>query len=180
MVQWILGMDSSGPSEVIPPEHETDEFGAKSSTPNPLRDYIIVTHVKEILTPAKKSQNRGLLFIGEKGQIFANASSASATPKIPGTAGQPTCNRAGQNAALHHGNWFDCIRPQQPVADVPSARERDVLPLLNLAYWHRKKLKWGSADVEFTGVGGDAWRDRPRREKYQCRRFDPVARAARP
>src|SRR5205814_1765783 len=44
----------------------------------------------------------------------------------------------------HHRDWLNCIRSRKrPVADVEiGARSVAIVILGNLAYWHRRKLRW--------------------------------------
>jgi ketosteroid isomerase-like protein len=173
MLQWTLRMDHNGPSEVTPPEDQTAEFGAKLVyAKTPFGDNIVVTHLKEILSPNKKPQSRGLLFIGETGKIFANASTAISDPEeiLKEPLKTHVQSSTSKMLPLHHANFLDCIRTRQkPVADVAiGAGSVTCCHLLNLAYWHRRKLKWDAQAWEFSGdAEANGWRDRPRREKYQ-------------
>ena len=70
----------------------------------------------------------------------------------------------------HHDNWLNCIKTREkPICDVEiGARSVTVCHLINLAYWHRRKLKWDPQKWEFPGdAEANGWRSRPRREKYE-------------
>jgi hypothetical protein len=70
----------------------------------------------------------------------------------------------------HRENWLDCIKTRQkPICDVAvGAGSVTVCHLVNLAYWHNKKLTWDPQKWEFPGdAEANAWRDRPRRDPYQ-------------
>ncbi len=69
----------------------------------------------------------------------------------------------------HHRNWLDCIKTRErPVADVESgARTVTVCHLGNLAYWHRRALKWDPQRWQFVGdAEANTWLDRDRREPW--------------
>lgn len=190
IVQWTLGMDGSGPGEILPPENENDGYGAKLIyRKTPLGDDIVVTHVRDVFTGPKLvvskdgkssqmqtvTEARGLLFIGEDGKIFANPSYAVSDPPdllkaLPGGAAL-TIAKAAEH---HRGNWLECIRTRQkPICDVATgAGSATVCHLLNLAYWHNRKLAWDPQKWEFPGdAEANGWRDRPRREGYQLPEF---------
>jgi len=72
----------------------------------------------------------------------------------------------------HRENWMQCVRDRRrPICDVEiGSRSVTVCHLVNLAYWHGKKLQWNPRTWEFTGPNAaeaNKWRDRERREKYQ-------------
>ncbi|HEY8750971.1 MAG TPA: Gfo/Idh/MocA family oxidoreductase [Tepidisphaeraceae bacterium] len=181
ITQWALGMDHSGPAEIIPPTGENDEYGAQLIyRGSKVGDEILVTHKKVVYEgPSKNArtgevkqikESNGIHFIGEHGKIFVNRSMIVSDPdkilmepihedeifyfKSPG----------------HHEDWMNCIKTRnRPIADVEvGARSVTVCHLVNLAYWHHRKLNWDAKKWEFTGdAEANAWRDRARREKYQ-------------
>ena len=121
-------------------------------------------------------EENGIQFIGTDGKIFVNRSMIVSEPdtilkepihedeifyfKSPG----------------HHEDWMNCIKTRnRPIADVEvGARSVTVCHLVNLAYWHHRKLKWDPQKWEFPGdAEANGWRDRARRDKYQL----PVATA---
>ena len=182
ITQWALGMDGSGPNEILPPaEGENDGHGAKfiyHSTP--VGDNITVTHVNDVFTTErtvtskdgktskreKVTEKNGILFIGEKGQIFVNRSYAASVPEELYSPGE----HKDVKMVEHRQNWLDCIRSRQkPICDVAvGAGSVTVCHLVNLAYWHNKKLNWDPQKWEFPGDSeANGWRDRPRRDPYQ-------------
>ncbi len=180
ITQWALGMDGSGPNEIFPPESEKDGYGARfvyHSTP--VGDNITVTHVHEVYKGErnvtskdgkttkreKVTETNGILFIGEKGQVFVNRSFAVSEPEELYSPG----NHAGKQTG-HRDNWLECIRSRQrPICDVAvGAGSVTVCHLVNLAYWHGKKLVWDPKTWEFPGdAEANAWRDRERRKGFE-------------
>ena len=52
ITQWALGMDGSGPVEILPPEKEDQQYGAKLIyRGTPVGDEVVVTHVEKIELP---------------------------------------------------------------------------------------------------------------------------------
>ena len=184
ITQWALDMDHSGPVEVIPPGPGVKQgFGAQVIyRGSPVGDDIVVTHKPvvwegEVADPktgkkTQKKEDNGLLFIGEKGRIFVNRGMIVSEPDD--ILKQPIQeNEIHLFDTPHHDhrqNWMDCIKTRQkPICDVEiGARSVTVCHLVNLAYWHNRKLNWNPQTWEFPGdAEANAWRDRPRREKYQ-------------
>jgi predicted dehydrogenase len=173
IVQWALDMDHSGPVEVLPPK-EQNGYGAQLVyRGSPVGDEILVTHKNVVYegegidprTKQKKQlrETNGILFIGTNGRIFVNRSMIVSEPEsiVAGQKEPPQVE--------HRTNWLNCVRSRQkPVCDVEiGARSVTVCHLVNLAYWHGRKLTWDPQRWEFPGdAEANAWRDRPRRAKY--------------
>ena len=174
ITQWALGMDHSGPVEILPSK-QADGFGAQFIyRGSPVGDEILCTHKNVVyegegLDPKTKQKKQlketnGILFIGTQGRLFVNRSMILSEPTgiIEGVKDVPHVE--------HRQNWIDCIRSRQkPICDVEiGARSVTVCHLVNLAYWHNRKMNWDPQKWEFPGdAEANAWRDRPRREKYQ-------------
>jgi hypothetical protein len=63
-----------------------------------------------------------------------------------------------------------CVRQRRrPICDVEvGARSVTVCHLVNLAYWHGRKLKWDPRAWEFPGdAEANGWRGREQREPYK-------------
>ena len=180
ITQWALGMDGSGPDEIYPPEKEGDSHGASflyKSTP--AGDNVKVTHVNKVYEGErtviskdgkeskreKVSESNGILFIGDKGQIFVNRSYAVSEPEELYSPGNHMVKQTP-----HRDNWLECIKTRQrPICDVAvGAGSVTVCHLVNLAYWHNRKLVWDPKSWEFPGdAEANGWRDRARRDPYQ-------------
>jgi len=171
ITQWALGMDDSGPTEILPPETQGALYGAKLIyAKTPVGDNIVVTHVERFEDP-KVRDNNGILFIGEKGQIFVNRGRAITLPD-----GKKFTNDTSDSDKVHlakspghHQNWLDCIKSRQkPICDVEiGARSVTCCHLMNLAYWHGRKLKWDPQKWEFPGdAEANSWRNREQRKPY--------------
>lgn len=163
IAQWGLGMDESGPSEIIPPENPKAERGVK---------YIYASGVEVIhgeeYEPGKKG--RGVTFVGSDGKIFVDRGYLASDPadiiKQPLTdKDTPLYKSPG-----HQRDWLNCIRNRQrPICDVEvGARSVTVCHLGNLAYWNHKKLKWDAKEWKFIGDDeANKWLDYERRAPWQ-------------
>jgi predicted dehydrogenase len=164
IAQWMLGMDQSGPIEIIPPEDPKKDRGLK---------YVYASGVELIHGPSG-----GVRAIGEEGEILVNrgkleSKPESLTAKYRGEKGikapQVPDEFLPTRPVSHKRNWLECIKTRQrPICDVEvGARSVTVCHLGNLAYWNRRKLKWDPEKWEFPGdAEANGWRTRERREGY--------------
>ncbi len=156
IAQWALGMDNSGPVEIIPPADPKATQGVKY-----LYDSgVVMTH----------GGPGGCVFVGSEGKLRIDRGHLSSEPAS--IVKEPL----GENdvhlfqSPGHHRNWLDCIRSRKrPVADVEiGARTVTVVHLGNLAYWHGRKLRWNPKGWRFVGdAEANQWLDCPRRDPWQ-------------
>ncbi len=195
IVQWALDMDQAGPAEVYPPEKEGDKYGAKLIyRGSAVGDEIPVTHVEMVYEfeamekqkvkpttgpstqPVEQEvlkhfrESNGILFIGEKGKLFVNRSRIISDPVS--ILKEPLTEQDQKLFASpgHRQNWIDCIKSRKrPICDVEvGARSVTVCHLVNLAYWHGRKLTWDAKKWEFPGdAEANGWRTRERRKGYE-------------
>ncbi len=154
--QWGLGMDQSGPIEVIPPDDPKAGRGAKLI----YAGGIEVTH----------GGPGGCVFTGTEGTLRIDRGHLSSTPEsiVKEPLGENEVHL--YDSPGHHRDWINCIRRRKrPVADVEiGARSVTCCHLLNLAYWNGRPLKWDPEKWEFPGdAEANAWRDRERRDPWQ-------------
>ncbi len=164
IAQWGLGMDESGPVEIIPPADPKSETGLR---------YIYSNGVEVIHGGHKDpdGQDRGgVHFVGESGIVYVDRGQLMSWPenivRDPLSAGEKPLYKSDE----HHQNWFDCIKSRQkPICDVEiGARSVTVCHLGNLAYWNHRKLKWDPQKWEFPGdKEANRWRDRERRGPWK-------------
>jgi predicted dehydrogenase len=152
IAQWGLGMDDSGPVEIIPPQDPKATKGLR---------YIYANGV-EVL----HGDSGGVLFIGDEGKILVNRGKFVATPASLAEA--PLGDNAIRlyNSYNHGKDFLDCVRSRKrPICDVEiGCRSVTVCHLGNLAYWNHRKLKWDPAKEQFVGdAEANQWLDRPKR-----------------
>jgi predicted dehydrogenase len=165
ITQGLLGMDESGPVEIIPPADPAKGKGVK---------YVYANGVEVI-----HESSGGVKVIGTEGEILVNRGKLSSTPesltaRFRGEKGLKAPSGPDEFLPVrppsHFKNWLDCIKSRQkPIADVEiGARSVTVCHLGNLAYWNGKKLKWDPKEWKFVdGTGDEKWLDRERRDPYQ-------------
>jgi predicted dehydrogenase len=156
IAQWGLGMDESGPIEIIPPDDPKAQRGVR---------YIYSNGVEVV-----HANSGGVLFLGTDGAILVNRGKLLSLPEnvIKEPLGEKDVHL--YKSPGHQRDWLNCVRSRKrPIADVEiGARSVTVCHLGNLAYWHHTKLKWDPKKWTFVGGAGDnKWLDCERRNGYQ-------------
>jgi predicted dehydrogenase len=168
IAQWGLGMDHSGPIEIVPPEK-----------PKSGRD---VRFIYENGAEVVHGGPSGVTFVGTKGEIFVNRGKLTSKPDgiIKEEIGKDEIHLYEAPSGSHSGHrqdWVNCVKSRkQPNCPIEvGARTVAVCHLGNIAYLHGeelagKSLKWDPQAWKF--VGNDAankWLDYPypRRKGYE-------------
>jgi predicted dehydrogenase len=158
IAQWGLGMDASGPVEIIPPEKS--EAGLGVTFIYDLGDYRV---------PVVHDGPSGITFVGDNGEVFVTRGKMTTKPED--LAQQPigADDIRLYDSPGHHQDWLDCIKTRRrPICDVEiGARSVTVCHLGNLAYWYGKKLRWDPNSWRFLDEEDNKLLDRDRREGYQ-------------
>ena len=160
IAQWGLGMDDSGPVEIIPPDDAKATKGLR---------YVYANGVELI-----HGDSGGVLFVGESGKILVNRGKFESDPKelekVP-LNDMPIQLYKSNN---HYSDFVKAVRTRQkPICDVEiGARSASVCHLGNLAYWNHRKLKWDPAKEVFIGDDeANIWLNHPNRgpwDKYNA------------
>ncbi len=156
IAQWALDMDESGPIEVIPPADPKAEYGCR----------LVYASGLEIIHGGPA----GVTFVGEKGTLHVWRDRTVCTPADLMKAPLSDKEKPLPRHKSHLDNWFDCLRSRQrPICDVEvGARSNACAHLCNLAYWHKRKLKWDPRAWEFPGdAEANRWLDYERRKGYE-------------
>ncbi len=156
--QWGMGYDASGPIEITPPGTPGAQSGVVLLYPNGVE----VHH----------TGGNGLTFFGENGKLFVNRGqfklwidgkqkAEDISYCEPILKEMLPANAVRLYDSPHHlADWLGCMRSRKlPICDVEvGARTVSVCELVNLAYYHGKKLKWDPSKEAFVGGTGDpAW-----------------------
>ena len=157
IAQWGLGMDDSGPVEIIPPADPNASTGLR---------YLYANGVEMI----HDTSRGGVLFIGENGKIFVDRGKFEATPEALGQ--EPLDDKAIRLYASsnHQQDFLTCMRNRKkPICDVEiGARSVTVCHLGNLAYWNHRRLKWDPKKEQFVGdAEANTWLDRAKRGSWK-------------
>jgi len=172
IAQWGLGMDDSGPREIIPPaDWQTAQNGVR------LR---YASGVEVMHTGGK-----GVAFYGEDGMVWVDRGQIKVT--IGGVSVEKgdmplrdQLNRVEKQflpdpkvrlyrSTDHLGDWIAAMRSRKkPVCDVETgARTATVCHLVNLAYYHGQQMKWDPSWEKFRNGTGDAhWLDTSYRDPW--------------
>jgi predicted dehydrogenase len=141
IAQWGLGMDKSGPVEIIPAGYMETKF-------------LTYKYANGVVMTEEKfnGETKGVKFWGSDGWIevargFFNASKESLKPeKKTAEAG------AYETKAPHHANFIDAVRSRKdPVASVEIGhRSCTLCNLGNIAYELMRPVKWDPETESFT------------------------------
>lgn len=164
IAQWGLGMDESGPVEIIPPKDPKAGKGVR---------YIYANGVPVIHTDRDDQGKNvdGVVFVGSDGWIQVNRGKLSSGPeeiiKQPLSDGDVKLYKSPG----HQRDWLECIKTRKrPICDVEvGARSVTVCHLGNIAYWTGEKFKWDPKAWAFTDASAAVkkWYDRDRRAGYE-------------
>jgi len=159
VVQWALGMDESGPVEVIPPE-----TGQVPSLTYRYANGVQLQVVNWKLDPQRhfvpegwdvntRLQNFGALYVGEAGWIHVGREGY--LKSFPAEILEQLSERPEDRHPVnnHLQNWLDCIKSRRtPACDVAvGCRSTTVSHLGCIAHWTGRSLKWEPVKEEFVG-----------------------------
>ena len=145
IVQWGLGMDGTGPVEVLPPD------GKEHAT----LTYVYANGVK--LKSGDKGWGRGragaVRFTGSEGEVHVwRGGIETDPPELARVKIKPDELRLYESDN-HEADFLQCVRTRQrPVSDVAiGASSVNVCHLGNIALWLNRPLKWNPETLEFAG-----------------------------
>ncbi len=162
MVQWVLQLDKSGPTEVwVEPDGEKlealvydkpevrDRGDARASSP--IIHYRFANGVVLKLDSTDKQLGGGAKFIGEKGEItiFRNGYSCS-----PEGLDQESLSADATRLTVsdnHMQNFYDCVASREdPIMNVEAGhRVATLCHLGNISRWLGRRLQWDPEKEEF-------------------------------
>jgi predicted dehydrogenase len=157
IAQWGLGMDDSGPVEIIPPEDPKATTGVR---------FLYANGVEMI----HDSSKGGAKFIGTDGTIFVDRGKFQADPESIGQESLDALPIKLYASDNHLKDWLDCVRSRKlPICDVEiGCRSVSVCHLGNLAYWNHRRLKWDPKKERFIGdKEANTWLDRAKRAPWK-------------
>ena len=169
-IQWALGMDGNGPSEIKP----------LSPGPDGAVAMRYANGVELKFAPGHGPMG-GAVFTCEKGKVEINRNKCTSNPPAIAEELRKQVNVAEENrkwseslssmqAGWHLQNWLDCNRTRQlPNADVEIGhRSITVCHLANIARAVGRPLHWDAAREEFKGdQEANRYLDRPRRHGFE-------------
>ncbi len=173
IAQWGLGMDNSGPVEIIPPGDPEAVRGAKLVYANG----VTVEHkdgfgVHFFGTNGEVKVNRGKFVLIVGGKTIADFSGKHPKNDDSAPEVETTCAAEVHKAETlcladapvklyvskqHISDFLACVKSRQkPItSEQVGARSAICCHLMNLSYYHHAHLKWNPARFKFTGGTGD-------------------------
>jgi predicted dehydrogenase len=141
IAQWGMGMDESGPVEIIPPDG---------------KDYEVLTYRYASGVTMTRDKANGVLFSGTKGEVETNRGHLRTVPEALKN------RQIGPNeihlyeSRNHYVDWLDAIRKRsKPICDIETGcRSVTVCHLGNIAYKLGRPLKWDPRREVFIGAAG--------------------------
>jgi predicted dehydrogenase len=161
IAQWAMGMDESGPVEIIPPGKDRKYLS-----------YMYDNGVEMIhASTGNAFGGAGLTFEGTEGKIRVDRGVLELTPaslvRYRPKPGEVQLYRSPG----HHQDWINGIRQRkQPNCNVEvGARSVTVCHLGNICYWLNRPLKWDPVNWQFIGdEEANRWLDRPKRGSWMA------------
>ena len=179
IAQWGLGMDGSGPVEVIPPSDEKAKRGCQLVYANGIRlEHAGGFGVRFIGEDGEVLVNRGKFKVILKGEVIAEFISGEQSKKT-------SCEREVAlmekqflndakvrltNSKNHLDDFLSCVRSRtKPIAsEIVGAGTAIACHLMNQSYYNHARLAWDPAKKEFTGgTGNPKWLTRDYRGEWK-------------
>lgn len=164
IAQWGLGMDDSGPVEIIPPDQPERGSGVR----------FVYENGVELIHGGYENRG-GVNFVGTDGVVYVDRGKLQSWPEE--VVKEPLKDSEKirlYDSPGHHRDWLNAIREsRQPICPVEvGARSVTVCHLGNLAYWTGKRLKWDPKNWRFVEPAEanewlDGIRQSPRRDPWQ-------------
>ncbi|MFN0059803.1 MAG: Gfo/Idh/MocA family protein [Planctomycetota bacterium] len=157
IVQWGLGMDESGPVEIMPPD---DAAG----TP--------LTYRYENGITVERGGANGVLFTGTTGTVEVNRGYLRTSPDALARTQLGSRDTRLYLSNDHLEDWLKCIRTRKcPICDVEvGCRSVTVCHLGCIAWWLGRPLRWDPKTEEIIDDPyASRWLDRPKRAPWHLR-----------
>ena len=159
IAQWGLGMDESGPVEILPP----DGAGVKRLTYKYANGTVMIHGGLE-------GYRFGVVFVGTQGKVCVDRGRFKAEPEALMSQNFDALPVRLYKSNNHYKDFVDCMRTRKrPVCDIEvGARSVTVCHLGNLATWNKRPLRWDPKTEKFVGSAGDnAWLDCEKRGPWR-------------
>jgi predicted dehydrogenase len=169
IAQWGLGMDDSGPVEIV----GSGIYNAEKLYETPQKFDVTYKYANGVVLESSCGTGKykgGTLFEGEKGSIFVSRGNVESNPEE--ILEQPLDDKSVRLYASddHYKNWLDCIKSRKdPICSVEIGhRSSTVCHLGNIAIRSGKKINWDPKREEIVGDTELAkWVSRPYRAPWK-------------
>jgi len=167
IAQWGLGMDDSGPVEMVPPNGKDIPWLTYKYA-----NGVTMTHGgpgSYSKIEGRRTGNDGVVFNGTEGKIEVTRGYLRTWPEsLMETPTRPDEVHLYKSSS-HFDNFLQSIRTRQkPICDVEiGCRSVTVCHLGNITYWLNRPLKWDPVKERFIGdAEANRWIDRPKRDPW--------------
>jgi predicted dehydrogenase len=160
VIQYALGMEESGPVEILHPHDSayptlTCRY-ANGTLLHLVEDWKDVKRLYQAVPDAARlAGNFGGVFVGEKGWVTSMTTGGpiEGGPEDIFKAMKMQSREVHRGENDHHANWFDCIRTRQrPSTDAKLGHSAAALGHLTIiAYRLQRSLKWDPIKETFSG-----------------------------
>lgn len=144
IAQWGLGMDHTGPVELVPPA----DPGAKRGLVFRYANGVEMVH---------EDFGRGwaVRFIGSEGSLDVSREFLDSNPAAIVGKELSATDKPLYRSDNHYQDWIDCMKTRQlPICDVEIGhRTASVCNIANIAYRVRRPLRWDPVKERFAGDG---------------------------
>jgi len=129
IAQWAMGMDQSGPVEIIPPDG---------------KDYKVLTYKYASGVTMTRDKANGVLFTGTEGTVETNRGHLKTWPESLKDQKLGPDEKHLYESKNHYTDWLDAVRKRsKPVCDIETGcRSVTVCHLGNIAYKLGRPLRW--------------------------------------
>lgn len=177
VIQYALGVERSGPVEIIHPA--SGEFPtltcryANGTLLHHVEHWGIMRDVyKAVPADARVAGNFGGVFVGERGWVttLTTGGPIEGGPEELFNALDLKTREVNTGDNNHHANWFECVRTRRaPSSDEEIGhRSASLGHLVTIAYQLGRSLKWDPVKEEFPGDDeANRLRSRAMREPWQ-------------
>jgi predicted dehydrogenase len=156
VVQWGLGMDDSGPVEIVPPETNQCPVLTYKYASGVLLQVDWKLDRQKHVVPAgwdenTRIQNFGAVFVGEDGWIHVGRRGYLESHPKEILEESPARTDPWHPVNNHHQDWLRCIKTRQrPACDVAVGCQSTIVSHLGcIAHWTGRALKWDPATEQF-------------------------------
>ncbi|AQG79559.1 Gfo/Idh/MocA family protein [Spirosoma montaniterrae] len=162
IAQWGLGMDESGPVDIVPP---TRSDASDSSSKGLIYRYANSVEMRHQPVEGKQHCH----FIGTEGEIKVARGELITTPTTLKDKIIAEGERRAYFSDNHYKNFLDAIRSRKtPICDVETGhRTATVCTIGNIAYRLKRPLRWNPAKEKFENdAEANALLSRPMRKEW--------------
>lgn len=158
IVQWALGMDHTGPVELVPPKTPVPKRGLMMRYANGIEVYHY-----------EFGRGHGIEFHGTEGTMQLARGFMETKPETIASAKIPSSGQKLYHSENHYKNWVDSIKNgTSPICDAETGhRSASVCNIANIAYWVGKDLRWDPDKERFDNNEANEYLTKEYREGYE-------------